>query len=205
MKHKEHHDKNANDDDKAGKHAHAADAAKVAGPGPECGCASCQPGDADDLATVKAQRDDYLARLQRLSADFSNYQKRAVKEAIESRDAANADLIKNLLAVVDDMERAIEAARVAHSEQDALFKGMELVHAKALETLSRFGLEAIQAQGKSFEPHKHQAVMQMADNSVPPGMVLKELQKGYMLHGRILRPSTVVVSKAPDATETPSE
>ena len=152
-----------------------------------------------ELAKVKAERDDYLARLQRVSADFVNYQKRAVREAIESRETANAELIKNLLGVLDDMERALEAAKAAGlSQDDALLKGMELVYAKAVETLTRYGLAVIEAQGQPFDPQKHQAVMQMASGDVPPGTVIKELQKGYTLRGKVLRPSTVVVSKTPD-------
>lgn len=165
----------------------------------EAGPAQEQAEFDQELAKVKAERYDYLARLQRVSADFVNYQKRAVREAIESRETANAELIKNLLGVLDDMERALEAAKAAGlSQDDALLKGMELVHAKALETLSRYGLAVIEAQGQPFDPQKHQAVMQMASGDVPPGSVIKELQKGYTLRGKVLRPSTVVVSKAPD-------
>lgn len=164
------------------------------------------------LEKAKAERDDLLARLQRVSADYMNYQKRAHRDTTEACDYGNAELIKGMLPVLDDMERAMEAARKNHDEKDPLMVGMQLVHDKALEVMGRFGLTVIKAQGEPFDPQMHQALMQEASDQVPPQTVLRELQKGYALKGRVARPAAVVVSKGPseectggDITEADAE
>lgn len=154
--------------------------------------------ESEDLAKVRAQRDDYLARLQRLSAEFANYQKRAGREVNDLREWANADLLKSLLPVLDDLERAIDAASTVHAT-DPLLVGTKLVHDKAVETLGRFGLTPIDAQGKPFDPQYHQAVMHMPAKDQPANTVMQVLQKGYLLKGKTLRPATVVVAKEPEA------
>jgi len=90
---------------------------------------------------LQAQRDDLMARLQRVSADYLNYQKRVQRDISEARDFANADLIGELLAMLDDMERALQAARANHGEDDPLLTGMQLVYDKALDVLARHGLD----------------------------------------------------------------
>lgn len=151
----------------------------------------------DNLAKLKAERDDYLARLQRVSADFVNYQKRAQREMSESREYANADLLKSLLPVLDDLERAIEAAAKTSSPDDPLLKGVQLVHQKATTILGTHNLTPMAAEGKPFDPQKHQAVVHLPTDEVPPNTVVKELQRGYLLKGRTLRPATVAVSSPP--------
>lgn len=156
---------------------------------------------APPAAGLEAERDDLLARLQRVSADYLNYQKRVQRDISEARQFANEELIKNLLGVLDDMERALAAARANHSEDDPLLCGMQLVHDKALQTLGKFGLVAIEALNRPFDPEKHSAVMQEPSGEQPPQTVLKELQKGYQLKGRTIRPSAVVVSISPDQAQ----
>jgi len=153
------------------------------------------------LSSLQAERDDLLARLQRVSADYLNYQKRVQKEISQAREFANEELIKALLSVLDDMERALAHARENHGQDDPLLQGMQLVHDKTLETLSKFGLSRIEAKGKKFDPQKHSAMMQEATDECPPMTVLRELQKGYELRGRVLRPSAVVVSTPPEPQE----
>ncbi len=160
---------------------------------------------ADEPMTVEDERDDLLARLQRLSADYVNYQKRARRDIDQTRQFANDDLIKALLPVIDDMERALAAARDNHGEDDPLFQGMQLVHDKALETLGRFGVTVIEAAGEPFDPDRHTAMMQQADQDHEPNTVLQEVQRGYELRGRILRPSAVVISKMPDSPGADNE
>jgi len=152
----------------------------------------------DELKALQAERDDLLARLQRVSADYLNYQKRAQREIADAREFANAELIRNLLPVLDDMERAMEAARANHGQDDPLLVGMQLVHDKALGTLGGFGLSVIEAAGKSFDPDLHSALMEEPTDRHPPKTVLRELQKGYRLKGRTIRPAAVVVAKAPE-------
>lgn len=151
----------------------------------------------DEVDKLRAERDDLLARLQRVSADYMNYQKRVQRDIAEGREFANAELIKGLLGVLDDMERGLNAARANHNADDPLLMGMELVHRNALETLTRFGLSAIESVGLAFDPDKHSAVLQEPSGQHPPMTVLRELQKGYALKGRTLRPAMVAVSKAP--------
>jgi len=156
------------------------------------------PEGGDSPKTLQSERDDLLARLQRLSADYLNYQKRVQRDISEAREFANEELIKSLLGVLDDMERALDAARANHAEDDPLLQGMQLVHDKAFETLGKFGLSAIEAAGRPFDPEKHSAMMQQPSDEYPPQTVLQELQKGYMLKGRTIRPASVVVSVSPD-------
>ena len=142
---------------------------------------------------VQAERDDLLDRLQRVSADYLNYQKRVTREMAEARQFANAELIKDLLGVLDDMERALEAARANHAADDPLLSGMQLVYDKALEVLARHGLERIAAAGEAFDPNRHEAMMQQPAPGLKTPTVLDELQRGYELKGRVIRPARVIV------------
>jgi len=155
----------------------------------------------DETQALRAERDDLLSRLQRLSADYLNYQKRAQRDLDQARQFANEELIRNLLGVLDDMERALEHARANHGQDDPLYQGMQLVHDKALETLGRFGLEPIRAIGEPFDPEHHAAMMQEPSTEQPPCTVLRELQRGYRLNGRTLRPAAVVVAAASASEE----
>ncbi len=158
----------------------------------------CGPTPDDPLAAVTKERDDLLARLQRLSADYLNYQKRVQRDIEQTREYANEELIKALLAVLDDMERALAAARANHDEDDPLLKGMQLVHDKAIDTLGKFGVTVIDAEGKPFDPDLHSAMMQQPSAEHPPQTVLTELVRGYQLRERTIRPSGVVVSCLPE-------
>ena len=162
--------------------------------------------DDDSMARIITERDDLMERLQRVSADYLNYQKRSQRDVAQAREFANEQLIKSLLPVLDDMERALSAAQANHPEGDPMLSGMQLVHDKTLETLGRFGLEAIEAVGKEFDPDRHSAMMQQPSDDHPPQTVLQELQKGYALKNRTIRPSAVVVSEVPpDEAEASAE
>ena len=152
----------------------------------------------DDQATVERERDDLLSRLQRLSADYLNYQKRAQRDINSAREFANEQLIKDLLGVLDDMERALEAGRANHAVDDTFLKGMQLVHDKTLDTLGRFGLTVIEAKGEPFNPELHQALIMQPTDEQPPQTVLSEAARGYLLRGRTIRPAGVVVAVAPE-------
>ena len=154
---------------------------------------------------IAAEPEDLLARLQRVSADYLNYQKRAQRDLIQAREFANEQLIKDLLPILDDMERAIEAARANTNAEDSLLTGMQLVHDNVAATLGRFGLKVIDAAGQPFDPQKHSAMMQQPSGDHPPQTVLQELQKGYQLKGRTIRPCSVIVSTEPPADEPGDE
>ena len=153
---------------------------------------------AEELSDLRAERDDLMGRLQRLGADYQNYQKRVQKEMSQERKFANESLMKELLSVLDDMERGLASAKENHDGDDPLLVGMQLVHDKTLEVLGKFGLSLIHAVGEDFDPEKHSAMMQEESDSTPPMQVLRELQKGYELKGRTLRACAVVVAKAPE-------
>jgi molecular chaperone GrpE len=157
-----------------------------------------------ELESLRRERDDLMGRLQRLAADYQNYQKRSAKEQQQARQFANEGLMKELLGVLDDMERALEAARENHPPEDPLLVGTEMVHGKFLAALKHCGLEPIDAEGQPFDPQRHSAMMQEPTDQAEPMTVLRVLQRGYELKGRTLRPAAVVVAQAPsdEATET---
>ena len=145
--------------------------------------------------TVEQMLDEEKEKNLRMLADYQNYQKRATKEVVSAREYANESMMKELLGVLDDMERGLEAAAENHDADDPLLTGMQLVHDKLLDSLKKFGLELIPAEGLPFDPEKHSAMMQEESDEVPPMTVIRQLQKGYELKGRTLRPSAVIVSK----------
>lgn len=141
-------------------------------------------------AETKDARDKYLRAL----ADFDNFRKRVAREHEERTRCANEDLIKRLLEVVDNMERAVGAA-VGSSDLDGLKKGLELTYLSLKDTLTKEGLCPINCLGEKFDPNYHEAIMAVDKEGSQGDSVVEEVQKGYLLHGRVIRPSKVVVSK----------
>ncbi len=164
--------------------------------------------DRSRIEELQAERDDLLERLQRVSADYLNYQKRVKREIEDVKEFANENLMKSLLDILDDMERALDVARENHDKDDPVVAGMQIVHDKAMKTLERFGLERMSAAGKPLDPESQKALMQEESDEYPPGTVLREVYKGYKLKGRVIRPAGVIVTKAPqseDAGEQPQQ
>jgi molecular chaperone GrpE len=147
-------------------------------------------------AAAEQERDQFLALVQQTRADFENYQKRVQRDMAQERRYAQKPLALDLLAALDNLERATAAAKQA-GETGPLVQGVAMVQTQLLDTLRRHGITRIEAQGKPFDPNLHQAVMQQPSADQPPGTVLQVLEHGYLLHDRVLRPATVVVSKAP--------
>jgi molecular chaperone GrpE len=147
----------------------------------------------DQLGALQAERDELFDRLQRLAAEFDNFRKRSAREQAEQATRANERLVKELLPVLDDLGRALEAA--ADHEEAKLEEGVRLVH-RALESLlERQGLAEISTDGK-FDPHVHEALLTQP-SELAEGDVLQVIQKGYSLGDRVLRPARVVVSAGP--------
>jgi molecular chaperone GrpE len=142
------------------------------------------------LASVEAERDEYLNDLKRVAADFENYRKRAARDQENLVARAHERLVRELLPVLDDLERALEAA--AEHEEAKLEDGVRLVHRELREALAREGLVEIETNGR-FDPHVHEALLSQPSES-EEGSVLDVLQKGYRLGDRVLRPARVVVS-----------
>ena len=152
-------------------------------------------GGPPSVEALLAERDDLLARLQRVSADYLNYQKRQARSAVEAGQFANADLARDLLVVLDDMERALEAALANHDGDDPLLAGMRMVYQTALETLARHGVTPVAAEpGEAFDPQRHEAMMRQPDSDVDSPTIAQQLQRGYELNGRVLRPARVIVA-----------
>jgi len=144
----------------------------------------------DELDLVRRERDEYLDALQRLKAEFDNYRKRAQREQGDLIARASERLVKQLLPVVDDLERALEAAG-AH-EGEKLEEGVRLVHRALADALAREGLVEVETEG-AFDPHTQEALLTQPSEA-PEGDVIQVLQKGYRLGDRVLRPARVVVS-----------
>ncbi len=136
------------------------------------------------------ERDEYLDALQRLKAEFDNFRKRAQRDQAELISRASERLVKQLLPVVDDLERALEAA-AAHEEAQ-LEDGVRLVHRALADTLAREGLVEVETDG-AFDPHTQEALLTQPSDA-EEGTVIQVLQKGYKLGDRVLRPARVVVS-----------
>jgi molecular chaperone GrpE len=148
----------------------------------------------DELAEVTRQRDEYLDALQRSQAEFANYKKRVARDQRLLVERAAERLVKELLPVLDDLERALEAAN-AH-EEATLEEGVRLVHRSLADALAREGLVEVETDGK-FDPHTQEALLSQPSEA-EEGAVIQVLQKGYKLGDRVLRPARVVVSAGSD-------
>jgi molecular chaperone GrpE len=134
-------------------------------------------------------------RLLRMTAEFDNYRKRVERERRELSEAAAADLIRDLLPIIDDLERAIAAAAGTAADA-ALVTGIELTHRQLLEQLKRRGVEPVSSIGQMFNPEVHEAVGSLPANGRPDGEIVAEFRRGYRAGGRLLRPAMVQVAKA---------
>lgn len=151
--------------------------------------------DAIKLLEAEQKAAETHDRFLRLAAEFENYKKRTARETADFRKFANEALLKELLLVVDNLERAIESARAEEGGIQSLLQGVEMTRNEILKVFDKFGTVPITAMGETFDPNFHQAVAQETSNDHPENTVVQELQKGYMLHDRLLRPSMVIVSK----------
>jgi molecular chaperone GrpE len=143
------------------------------------------------LEELERERDEYLNDLKRVAADFENYRKRVARDQEGLAARAHERLVKELLPVLDDLERALQAA--AEHEGAKLEEGVRLVHRELVEALAREGLNEVETDGQ-FDPHVHEALLSQASEK-EDGAVIEVLQKGYRLGDRVLRPARVVVSQ----------
>ncbi|MDY6849379.1 MAG: nucleotide exchange factor GrpE [Thermodesulfobacteriota bacterium] len=168
------------------------------------------PGDADgegvqaaggaverelEQAREEAQRnhDQYL----RVAADLENFRKRAQREKEELSKFANERILREILPVVDNLERAVEHARQENSSGEGLLEGVEMTLTQFGKVLEKFGVTPVSSIGEPFDPARHEAVGQLETAEHAPNVVAQELQKGYLLHERLLRPAMVLVAKPP--------
>jgi len=141
-------------------------------------------------------------QLVRLAADFENFKKRTRREKEDIRKFANEQLLKDVLPALDNLNRAL-----AHVEdrENPLVQGIEMVAKQFLGILDGYGVTTVNSKGQAFDPAVHDAMGQMPTDEVEPGCIADEFEKGYLIHGRLLRPAKVIVAIAPVAPEAPSE
>ena len=147
-----------------------------------------------DLEEAEAQTQSAVNKMMRLAAEFDNYKKRSAKEHENIRKYAAENLIKELLPIVDNFERAIESASES-KDFDSFLDGVKLILSQMINLLEKEGVIAIKAVGEAFNPNFHEAVMHINSDKYPENVVTEEYQKGYILKDRVIRPSMVAVSK----------
>jgi molecular chaperone GrpE len=148
-------------------------------------------GGDDSLAVARRERDEYLDLARRAQADFENYRKRAAREAAAAGERARGGLVRELLPVVDNLERALGSAGEAERH---LADGVALVHSELIAVLERNGIEQFDPAGEAFDPAVHEALSTRSQEGAEPGVVLDVVEKGYRSNGQVLRPARVVVS-----------
>jgi molecular chaperone GrpE len=147
-----------------------------------------------DADEVQRQRDEYYDRLLRKTAEFDNYRKRVERDRQSMAEAAAADLVRDLLPLVDDLERALKAEPGAEGAE-AYRRGVELIHRQLLEVLRKRGVRPVDALGADFDPHFHEAVAYEPTHGRREGEIIEEFGRGYMLGDRLIRPAIVKVAK----------
>jgi molecular chaperone GrpE len=152
------------------------------------------PAQLSEVEKLRAERDTLLDRLARVQAEFDNARKRAAKEQQDFRDYALADTVKAIIPVLDSFERALRAS----PEKSEFHGGVELIYKQLQDALAKLGVRPISAKGEPFDPRYHEAVEMVETTDAEDNHVLEELQRGYKLKDRLLRPAMVRVAKNPN-------
>jgi molecular chaperone GrpE len=147
----------------------------------------------DESEGLQADLDRFRDLALRSQADFENYKKRAAREKEEAIKYANSSLLEKLIAIVDNFELGLEAAR-AEGEKSPIFSGMNMVLKQLMDFLADSGLQPIDATGQKFDPNLHEAIAHEPSDKFPEGTVIRQMRRGYKMKDRLLRPSSVVVS-----------
>lgn len=155
------------------------------------------PTKSEDPVVPEQTPEDLQERLLRLAADFENFRKRAQREQQEALRVEGARILESLLPTLDNLDRALE-----HTEETSpLIEGLLLIIDQFREAMRRHGVEPFQSKGERFDPGLHEAVGQHPTSDTPPGMILEEVQQGYLVNGRLLRPARVIVTRRPDTSD----
>lgn len=158
-----------------------------------------QPEAEDELAVALRERAEYLTLAQRTQADFENYRKRAARDAAAAGERAKSGLVRELLPVVDNLERALDSAAAAEDAiggdrpEEHLADGVRLVHSELVAVLARNGVESFDPSGEKFDPDVHEALSTRSQDGCEQGIVLDVVEKGYKLNDSVVRPARVVV------------
>ena len=151
----------------------------------------------DTIESLQKEKDELFAQLQRVSADYANFQKRVPKQISDTIGYEKERIIKTLLPALDNFEHTLQSAHSAENV-DVLVKGIRIIYDQLLDILKSHNVEQIEALGEIFDPAMHQAMTQQSDPDKEENTVLEEFQKGYRLNGRVIRPSRVIVNKLPE-------
>jgi molecular chaperone GrpE len=152
----------------------------------------------EKVESLKKEAAENHDRLLRMAAEFENYKKRATREMNDFRKFANESFAKAMLPVVDSMDLAVESSSNDKHVSNSMVEGVNMTLKEILKIFEQFGVKRFESIGNTFDPNLHQAVMQEETDAFPENTVSKELQKGFMIHDRLLRPAMVVVSKKPE-------
>jgi molecular chaperone GrpE len=174
------------------------------------GPAERSPADLEaTIDTLKGQIDDLTDRLLRAHAEMDNLRKRAEREKEETTKYAITRFARDVVTVADNFERAVQAVPPGAAEQDSALKslveGVSMTEREFLNVLERYGVKRVSPKGEMFNPHQHQAMMEMQNLDVAPGTILEVFQPGYLLEDRVLRPAMVVVAKGGPKAAKPGE
>ena len=159
-------------------------------PSPETETAEAAPVE-DKAAALEAELKEKSDRILRLQADFENFRRRTAKEKEELVAVITQNILGDLLPLLDNFERAMA---VEQTDGEAFQKGVEMIFTQLREVLDKHGLQSIEAEGQTFDPNFHQAVMRVEDSDAPDGTITQVLQKGYQAKGRVIRPAMVQVA-----------
>jgi len=146
------------------------------------------------IENLQKEKDELFGKLQRVSADYANFQKRVTKQIADTICYEKERIIKTLLPALDNFEHTLQNANSAENA-DAFVKGIRIIYDQMLDILKSHGVEQIKAPGEKFDPALHEAMMQKTEPEKEDNIVLEEFQKGYKLNGRVIRPSKVIVNK----------
>ena len=156
------------------------------------------------LISAKNEAEENYDRLLRVSAELENFKKRSAREMEEFKKFSNQSLIKELLPIIDNLELAIKSYSTSEARSnESLLEGVSLIHKEMLKLLEKFQVKQVESMGQPFDPNYHEAVMREEADNVSENTVVDELQKGYVMHNRLIRPSMVVVAapKIPSSTD----
>jgi molecular chaperone GrpE len=192
-------------------HAAADESGATGGEGDGAPAAAAPPaelpeaGPEERLAALAAERDEIKDRMLRIAAEFENWKKRSRKEQTDAVAQARESVLRDMLEVIDNLERATTAqggaAGNGSPDGAAVLKGVSLVLRLFQQKLERYEVRPFEAKGQVFDPHQHEAISRVASDEVPAGAVVNELQKGYRVGERLLRPALVAVSSGPKTPE----
>jgi len=158
----------------------------------------------DTIESLQKEKDELFAKLQRVSADYANFQKRVPKQISDTIGYEKERIIKTLLPALDNFEHTLQNTHSAENV-DVLVKGIRIIYDQLLDILKSHNVEQIEALGERFDPAMHQAMTQQSDPDKEENTVLEEFQKGYRLNGRVIRPSMVIVNKRPSGQKDQQE